>query len=71
MGAVAEFIAPLPARVTQRARSVWMSRSNGSASVKTTITPHLAAELLVEGETWPVFIWTIDHPEGRCWSTPA
>jgi N-acyl homoserine lactone hydrolase len=28
------------------------------------ITAHLGAELLVEGETWPVFIWTIDHPSG-------
>jgi N-acyl homoserine lactone hydrolase len=29
------------------------------------ITAHLAAELLVEGESMPVFVWTIDHPEGR------
>jgi N-acyl homoserine lactone hydrolase len=29
------------------------------------INAHLAAELLVEGEQWPVFIWTIDHPAGR------
>jgi N-acyl homoserine lactone hydrolase len=29
------------------------------------ITAHLAAELLVEGERMPVFVWTIDHPEGR------
>ena len=29
------------------------------------ITAHLAAELIVEGETWPVFVWTIDHPRGR------
>ena len=28
------------------------------------IRAHLAAELLVEGETWPVFVWTIDHPAG-------
>jgi N-acyl homoserine lactone hydrolase len=28
------------------------------------ITAHLAAELLVEGERMPVFVWTIDHPEG-------
>ena len=28
------------------------------------INPHLAAELLVEGETMPVFVWTIDHPDG-------
>ena len=30
-----------------------------------TIHAHLAAELIVEGETWPVFVWTIDHPAGR------
>jgi N-acyl homoserine lactone hydrolase len=29
------------------------------------INAHLAAELIVEGETWPVFVWTIDHPAGR------
>lgn len=29
------------------------------------ITAHLAAELVVEGDQWPVFVWTIDHPEGR------
>jgi N-acyl homoserine lactone hydrolase len=29
------------------------------------INAHLAAELLVEGERMPVFVWTIDHPEGR------
>jgi N-acyl homoserine lactone hydrolase len=29
------------------------------------INAHLAAELLVEGEQMPVFVWTIDHPEGR------
>jgi N-acyl homoserine lactone hydrolase len=28
------------------------------------IRAHLGAEVLVEGETWPVFIWTIDHPTG-------
>ena len=28
------------------------------------IRAHLAAELLVEGERWPVFVWTIDHPAG-------
>ena len=28
------------------------------------IRAHLAAELLVEGETLPVFVWTIDHPAG-------
>jgi len=28
------------------------------------ITAHLAAELLVEGEQMPVFVWTIDHPDG-------
>jgi N-acyl homoserine lactone hydrolase len=29
------------------------------------IRAHLAAELLVDGERWPVFVWTIDHPAGR------
>ena len=28
------------------------------------IRAHLAAELIVEGECWPVFVWTIDHPTG-------
>ena len=28
------------------------------------IRAHLAAELLVEGERWPVFVWTIHHPAG-------
>src|SRR6476469_3736565 len=28
------------------------------------IRAHLAAELVVEGEPWPVFVWTIDHPAG-------
>jgi N-acyl homoserine lactone hydrolase len=28
------------------------------------ISAHLAAELLVEGESMPVFVWTIDHPAG-------
>ena len=29
------------------------------------INAHLAAELIAEGEKWPVFVWTIDHPAGR------
>ena len=29
------------------------------------INAHQAAELLVDGERWPVFVWTIDHPSGR------
>jgi N-acyl homoserine lactone hydrolase len=29
------------------------------------IDTHLAADLVVEGERWPVFVWTIDHPGGR------
>lgn len=28
------------------------------------IGTHLAADVLVEGERWPVFVHTIDHPEG-------
>jgi N-acyl homoserine lactone hydrolase len=31
----------------------------------TVIEAHLAAELFVDGEQMPVFIWTIDHPAGR------
>src|SRR6266571_2225086 len=42
-----------------------MSESTGSEAVMPTINAHLAAELIVEGETWPVFVWTIDHPAGR------
>src|SRR4029453_392267 len=34
-------------------------------AVMLVINAHLAAELLVEGERMPVFVWTIDHPEGR------
>jgi N-acyl homoserine lactone hydrolase len=33
--------------------------------VRPAINAHLAAELVVEGETWPVFVWTIDHAAGR------
>jgi N-acyl homoserine lactone hydrolase len=29
------------------------------------IEAHLAAELLVDGEQWPVFVWTIEHAAGR------
>jgi N-acyl homoserine lactone hydrolase len=29
------------------------------------ITPVLVAELLVEGERWPVYVHVIDHPEAR------
>jgi len=29
------------------------------------IDAHLAADLVVEGEKWPVPVWTIDHPAGR------
>src|SRR5206468_12196973 len=42
-----------------------MSESTGSEAVMPAINAHLAAELIVEGETWPVFVWTIDHPTGR------
>ncbi|HST18538.1 MAG TPA: MBL fold metallo-hydrolase [Gaiellaceae bacterium] len=31
----------------------------------TTIAPVLVAELLVEGERWPVYVHVIDHPDGR------
>ena len=32
-----------------------------------TITPVLVAELLVEGDRWPVCVHVIDHPEARAW----
>ena len=41
-----------------------MSESTGKA-VMPAINAHLAAELIAEGEKWPVFVWTIDHPAGR------
>src|SRR5213079_1530758 len=41
-----------------------MSESTGEA-VMPAINAHLAADLIVEGEPWPVFVWTIDHPAGR------
>ena len=30
-----------------------------------TIAPVLVAELLVEGERWPVYVHVIDHPDAR------
>ena len=42
-----------------------MSESIGREAVMPAINAHLAAELLVEGERMPVFVWTIDHPAGR------
>src|SRR5215468_9975817 len=42
-----------------------MRESSGSEAVRPAINAHLAAELVVEGETWPVFVWTIGHPAGR------
>jgi N-acyl homoserine lactone hydrolase len=36
-----------------------------SKAVMPAINAHLGAELVVEGEKWPVFVWTIDHPSGR------
>jgi N-acyl homoserine lactone hydrolase len=30
-----------------------------------TVTPVLVAELLVEGERWPVYVHVIDHPDAR------
>jgi N-acyl homoserine lactone hydrolase len=41
-----------------------MSESIASEAVMPAINAHLAAELLVEGERMPVFVWTIDHPAG-------
>jgi N-acyl homoserine lactone hydrolase len=34
-----------------------------------TIAPVLVAELLVEGERWPVYVHVIDHPTPACLST--
>src|SRR5437763_2802935 len=42
-----------------------MRESTGSDAVMPAINAHLAAELTGEGEKWPVFVWTIDHPAGR------
>jgi len=42
-----------------------MSESTKNEAMTPAITAHLGAELVVEGETWPVFVWTIDHPAGR------
>ena len=42
-----------------------MSESIGSEAVMPAINAHLGAGLVVEGEGWPVFVWTIDHPAGR------
>ena len=42
-----------------------MSESTGNEAMRPAINAHLAAELAVEGEPWPVYIWTIDHPAGR------
>ena len=42
-----------------------MSMFDSSEAVVPAINSHLAAELIVEGETWPVFVWTIDHRAGR------
>jgi N-acyl homoserine lactone hydrolase len=39
-------------------------RSIGSEAVMPAINAHLAADLIVEGERMPVFVWTIDHPAG-------
>jgi N-acyl homoserine lactone hydrolase len=41
------------------------SESTGDETVLPAINAHLAAELVVEGEKRPVFVWTIDHPAGR------
>jgi N-acyl homoserine lactone hydrolase len=42
-----------------------MSDSIGNAAVLPAINAHLGADLVVDGERWPVFVWTIDHPAGR------
>jgi hypothetical protein len=35
------------------------------------INAHLAADLIVEGEQMPEFVWTMTTPRAACWSTPA
>ena len=40
------------------------ARAGPSRYGRHVIRAHLAAELLIEGESWPVFVWTIDHPAG-------
>src|SRR3954463_7012688 len=49
--------------ISRRSRS----RTIGTSLMMTppTITPVLVAELLVEGERWPVYVHVIDHPEAR------
>ena len=42
-----------------------MGESIGSEGVMPAINAHLAADLIVDGEQWPVFVWTIDHSAGR------
>jgi N-acyl homoserine lactone hydrolase len=42
-----------------------MSESIESEAVMPVINAHLAADLIVDGEQMPVFVWTIDHPAGR------
>ena len=38
---------------------------DGRVPPSPTITPLLVAELLVEGERWPVYVHVIDHPDAR------
>src|SRR5215471_5773702 len=42
-----------------------MSASIGTKAVVPVINAHLAVDLIAEGEQLPVYVWTIDHPEGR------
>src|SRR5262249_45024715 len=42
-----------------------LSPSNQRELSPAAVTPILAAELLVEGERWPVYVHAIDHPEAR------
>jgi hypothetical protein len=44
---------------------VLMSESIASEAVMPVVNAHLAADLIVEGEQMPVFIWTIDHSASR------
>jgi N-acyl homoserine lactone hydrolase len=40
-------------------------RIDGGEAATPVINAHLAADLIVDGEQWPVFVWTIDHSAGR------
>jgi hypothetical protein len=47
-------------RVRHGFRALWQ---DARVSSPPTIAPVLVAELLVEGERWPVYVHVIDHPD--------